>query len=265
MASRHAPGDGDLRALLDLLAAAREGPPGEGMPWAGAGGARALIGCDVASFNEMAPDRGEVRLDQGTDGVERQVASDAPEELEVFFRYYPGFRPCAYPLDSGDLTSVVKWSDFYTRRELLATPLHREYLAPSEHSIFVCVPGAGPGRIRRLLLWRDTAPDFTERDRMLLALVRPHLQEVWLDAERRRHGVPRLSEREWQVLELAGRGHSNADIARILVLSTGTVRKHMEHVFDRLGVRNRRAAAALALPHRPLRRDRPGGGRRPAP
>jgi DNA-binding CsgD family transcriptional regulator len=32
-------------------------------------------------------------------------------------------------------------------------------------------------------------------------------------------------------------------------VSVSTVRKHMEHIFDRTGVRTRAAAAALVLPH----------------
>jgi DNA-binding CsgD family transcriptional regulator len=89
--------------------------------------------------------------------------------------------------------------------------------------------------------------DFIERDRLVLQLLRPHLHEVYLDAERRRHGTPHLSRREREVLQLAPQGYSNADIARLLFISVATVRKHMEHIFDRTGVRNR-AAAALALP-----------------
>ena len=55
------------------------------------------------------------------------------------------------------------------------------------------------------------------------------------------------------MLQLASQGYSNADIARILFISPATVAKHMEHIFDRTGVRTRSAAAALALPRvRPL-------------
>ena len=60
--------------------------------------------------------------------------------------------------------------------------------------------------------------------------------------------MPHLSRREREVLQLTAQGHSNADIARILFISVATVAKHMEHIFDRTGVRNRSAAAALALP-----------------
>ena len=54
------------------------------------------------------------------------------------------------------------------------------------------------------------------------------------------------------MLQFAAQGYSNADIARILFISVSTVRKHMEHIFDRTGVRTRSAAAALALPRASL-------------
>jgi DNA-binding NarL/FixJ family response regulator len=69
---------------------------------------------------------------------------------------------------------------------------------------------------------------------------------------RRVGGAPKLTPREWEVLALAGEGLSNTSIARRLYVSPATVRKHMEHVFDHLGVRNRNEAAAVALPHRPV-------------
>jgi DNA-binding CsgD family transcriptional regulator len=79
---------------------------------------------------------------------------------------------------------------------------------------------------------------------MILQLLRPHLREMYLDAERRRH----VSRREREVLRLVARGYSNVAIAQILYISVATVAKHMEHIFDRTGVRTRSAAAALALP-----------------
>ena len=99
---------------------------------------------------------------------------------------------------------------------------------------------------------RPSDPEDLVRDEVhgdgLDDLLRPHLHEVYLDAERRRRGIPHLSRREREVLQLAAQGHSNADIARILFISVSTVRKHMEHIFDRTGVRTRSAAATLALP-----------------
>ena len=50
------------------------------------------------------------------------------------------------------------------------------------------------------------------------------------------------------MLELAAAGLSNAEIAARLFTSVSTVRKHMEHIFDRTGVHTRGAAVASMLP-----------------
>ena len=57
----------------------------------------------------------------------------------------------------------------------------------------------------------------------------------------------RLSERELVVLRLVAAGKSNREIAAGLVLSERTVAHHLTSIFNKLGVRSRTAAAALAL------------------
>ena len=59
----------------------------------------------------------------------------------------------------------------------------------------------------------------------------------------------RLTPRERDVLALLARGLSNADIARRLRLSEGTVRNHMTAIFEKLEVADRTQAAIVALRH----------------
>ncbi|MDB5815629.1 MAG: DNA-binding response regulator [Rhodocyclales bacterium] len=57
---------------------------------------------------------------------------------------------------------------------------------------------------------------------------------------------PQLTARESEVLLWVSRGKTNRDIADILGMSPRTVNKHLEHIFEKLGVETRTAAAAAA-------------------
>jgi len=59
-----------------------------------------------------------------------------------------------------------------------------------------------------------------------------------------------LTRRESEVLEWVSHGKTNWEIARILNISARTVQKHLEHIFQKLGVETRTAAAAKVLPGR---------------
>ncbi len=57
----------------------------------------------------------------------------------------------------------------------------------------------------------------------------------------------RLTERQIEVLSWVARGKTNAEIAKILSLKTGTIGKYLERIFPKLGVENRTAAASFVL------------------
>ena len=73
-----------------------------------------------------------------------------------------------------------------------------------------------------------------------------------------------LTVREAQILKLASRGLQNKNIAAALRLSEHTVKIHMHHIINKLGVHNRTEAAAIF--HRTASAGRSGGsnGSRPA-
>jgi LuxR family maltose regulon positive regulatory protein len=58
--------------------------------------------------------------------------------------------------------------------------------------------------------------------------------------------VEPLSERELEVLRLIAQGHSNQQIAEVLIVSVGTVKKHLNNIFGKLGVESRTQAVARA-------------------
>jgi DNA-binding CsgD family transcriptional regulator len=57
----------------------------------------------------------------------------------------------------------------------------------------------------------------------------------------------KLTQRESEVLHWVIKGKTNRDIGEILGTSPRTVNKHLEHVFVKLGVETRTAAASLAM------------------
>ena len=64
-----------------------------------------------------------------------------------------------------------------------------------------------------------------------------------------RLSVAALTPRETEVLSWLAKGKTNRDIGDILGMSHRTVNKHLEHIFEKLGVETRAAAAALAAEH----------------
>jgi len=56
-----------------------------------------------------------------------------------------------------------------------------------------------------------------------------------------------LTAREREVLALVAAGKTNAEIGLILAISARTVQKHLEHIFVKIGVETRTAAAVCAL------------------
>src|SRR6478609_9143319 len=115
--------------------------------------------------------------------------------------------------------------------------------------ITVAFPPDG-GLQHRLLLWRFSGRDFTERDCLLLTVIHPRLASLHAAIRRRQTGV-NLTARQWELMHLIAAGNTNRQIASRLGLSEGTVRTHCENIFRRLQVTNRVAAVARVFPESP--------------
>ena len=53
-----------------------------------------------------------------------------------------------------------------------------------------------------------------------------------------------LSQREQEVLDLVAAGLSNREIAEVLFVTVGTIKKHLNNIFSKLDVKSRTQAAA---------------------
>ncbi len=75
----------------------------------------------------------------------------------------------------------------------------------------------------------------------------PSLAGALAGEVRRRAGTPVLTSREREALAGLARGLSAPAIARELVLSPATVKTHLQHLYEKLGVSDRAAAVAEAM------------------
>ena len=143
---------------------------------------------------------------------------------------------------------VVRLSDLLKRRQKLELEYNDVVWRPHgiDDALRIWLP-APPGRARSVYLERGEK-NYTVRERTLFALLRPHLDRMRINAEsRRRIGNGRgLTPREAEVLGWVARGKTNVEIGAALFISPQTVRKHLENIFEKLGVRTRTAAAAFA-------------------
>jgi len=121
------------------------------------------------------------------------------------------------------------------------------------------------------LVFSTTRTRFAESDRLTLERLVPHLAQLRRNTLARRTypalidstaaarmRLLRLSPRERVVLTRAAAGETNAAIAAALFVSPGTVRKHLEHIYDKLGVRTRTEAAAIYTQERVVIQSRAG-------
>lgn len=153
-----------------------------------------------------------------------------------------------HPIMSGKHGEVTAISDVLTPRAFRESWLYREAFRPNGLAHEIGVHLSHPaGQIHVVVLSRSPGLDFDARDRLVLRLLRPHL-----DAALRRLAfpTPRLTPRETDVMRLVRDGMSNTQIARCLGVSAATVGKHLENVYAKTGAQSRVQAlnlCALAL------------------
>jgi DNA-binding CsgD family transcriptional regulator len=191
-------------------------------------------------------------------------AGDAEEDL------YWVLGPCPimeHRSGTGDL-SAVRMSDLIDRRRYHELPIYRDYFAPGdvEHAVDLGLPSAA-GAYRSFILFRRKGEhDFSERDRAMLDVLRPHFARIEAEAALRRRLTevlrareealqapsPQvgLTAREREIVDLVAQGKTNAQIAAELWVAPSTVKKHLEHVYEKLGIGRRSAAAMFARPLR---------------
>ncbi len=143
---------------------------------------------------------------------------------------------------------VLRLSDFLLRPHRRSLEYDAVVWRPHgiDDSLRLWLP-AEPGRSRSIYLERN-GKNYTNRELILLSLLRPHLIRMQANAESRRRFDRHkgMTPRESEVLGWIAHGKTNREIATLLFVSPHTVRKHIENLFEKLEVRTRTAAALYA-------------------
>jgi DNA-binding CsgD family transcriptional regulator len=217
---------------------------------------RRVVPCDTVAYR--AWNRDHATVDR----------SFAPEELAdrwpVWARY-PRFRrddpyPSEAPSTSDERPPVsaaervaqpLVLSDAIESRAFSQTGLYSELMRPFGVRDVMKVFLPRHGGVGAVFVFDTSGSGFSETDRMLIRRLAPALVQLERNARLRSHAFAAderlniLTPRELTVLARAAGGETNGEIAGALFINPSTVRKHLEHIYAKLAVRNRAAAAGV--------------------
>jgi DNA-binding CsgD family transcriptional regulator len=332
----------DLRAALDFLERIGGARDLDEFAQILVTGLDDVIPADVRAYNEVNPS-----LERAFFVSDLDVEANLPGATAILERHMGDNPLVVYTARTRD-GSAHKWSDFVTQRRLHATELWNGLFRPFgvERQMVALLPAPAPLLVGVVL--NRSGRDFSERDRALLNLLRPHLVNAYRNAQARTiltalerasgdtgeavvlvgtlgeplaltprardlavafgdgdngHMPDRLLEwcrrmrsraplppepllgaknghtvearfltpsvvalrplserldpaalralgltpREREVVSLVAEGWTNKQIAEHIDVLPATVRKHLERIYDKLGVRTRTGAAAAAF------------------
>jgi len=227
-------GADDLRAVLDLAAGLGSARPGQAGVQEVLGCVAGLVGCGRAYWTRLRTAGPVRRLEE----IGLPPSSPVPE-IELPNERWDAWvaHRQEHPIMSGRWRPVVAVSDVYRPRELRETWLYQEMFRPGgvRHEIGVHLPHPAD-ELHVVFLSRLDGGDFSDRDHLVLRLLRPHLDAALRLLAR---PAPPLTPRQVEVLRLVRDGLTDAQIARRLAISEATVGKHLQHVYTLSGAQSR--------------------------
>ena len=178
-----------------------------------------------------------------------------------FMHQHPGIRSyCATRQKVGSLLTELDPADY--RKTELYNEIYRSF--DIEDQVWIGV--GNRNEVIAISYSRDNA--YTEQDLLTLSLIQPQAQIAWENWQRTRafktqlqnmqesriqsdeqaraaaamkRKFDALTPRRREIVELVAAGKTNLEIAADLKISYRTVEKHLEHIFNAVGVRNRTA------------------------
>lgn len=234
-----------VQAILGLIATAESAASVEAYHAELLAALVAAFPCDVAVFNQFQV--GAAQVPRGTPSptcalspLLEPAGAISPGQCAAFVRHmreHPLIRQHA----AGD-PGAHRLSDTTSMRSFRRFAVYGEFLRPAsiEHQLTLGL-AEPPGRL--VGVWVNRARrDFSDEELLLAELLRPRLRAGEV-AVTRAAARATLTRREREVIDLVAAGATNAAVAEALVVSPTTVKKHLDNIYDKLGVASRTAAA----------------------
>jgi DNA-binding CsgD family transcriptional regulator len=241
---------GDLERIGRFVAETGELDGNAPFPPAFLAALQRLVSCDQVTFSEL--DR-VAEVDLGLTAFPEADPDDVPE---VPYWEIRREHPICWHHEVTRDWRAHRLTDFVTRRELRRSRIYAEWFRPAgvEHELAFGLDSPLT-HTKVFILDRVGGPDFDDRDLAVLDVLRPYFAMRY-DAARPAQRAPEaadscesLTAREREVLRLVAEGRTNAQIAEQLWISGGTVRRHLENAYAKLGVHTRTAAVRAASLH----------------
>jgi DNA-binding CsgD family transcriptional regulator len=206
-----------------------------------------VVPCDEITYQVSIPSQRRFVYLKDLDGTACCFEEDEQRFNDFFWPAFWSSLVCSYPQQTDDKTGVYGVGDFLTNSEFHGSAIGELFRV--QHSRYnLLVPLSWDGTTDyRIELWREDGSDFSDREHLLLRLLRPHLSERDR-TQRARHLQSPLTSRQTELLRYVAAGMTNRQVARQLSISEGTVRRHLENIYERLNVTSRTAAAAAISP-----------------
>jgi DNA-binding CsgD family transcriptional regulator len=218
-----------------------------------------VVDFDLGSYNELDALHGRNRFLLVPDIPAARPGSPEYEAFHYFVDQHPLIR---HYRSSADL-APRKISDFMSDPTFRSLGLYVDFFRAVDTNYQICLMIHRTTDLQVAVTLNRRNRDFDERDRARLAALQPRLTRHYRVALRlalyakqfgpasgREDAPAYLTRREAEVLNWVALGKTNQEVAAIVGARPLTVKKHLEHIYQKLGVRNRTAAVRLGAPGR---------------
>jgi DNA-binding CsgD family transcriptional regulator len=268
----HALRAADLRAALDCLGAIIEATAADrSFARQGVASLGRLVASDLTTLSICDLETGH-----------RSVVSDVPgaiskRDVETFDRYFHE-HPLVRSHGHNPAAVTRRISDLVADADFRRTPLYNDYYRSIRIDRAMAVPIHVHRHVLVSFVLNRSGREFSARDLECLEAIRPHLGHLYrltraAEGPGAAWGVPspdpgvavdpRLTAREHEVLDWLSGGKTDRDIADILGISPRTVHKHLQRIYEKLGVETRTAAVMRACGVQPAQLAKRNDSTRP--